>query len=91
VQGNDKMQLAADGLSVTWDGILLHIVRKTRLANQELELVLEGRGLDDNKNCLIRKTVSLGEKQLTILKEVKYDGSEGFITRNTYAFQRKAK
>ncbi|MBO0356537.1 DoxX family protein [Hymenobacter sp. BT186] len=89
VKGYDKVQLAADGLSVTWDGIPMRIVRKTRLPNQELKLVLEGRGRDDNKDCLIRKTVMLGVRQFTIVKEVKYDNNEGFITRNTYAFQQK--
>ncbi|WP_022823548.1 DoxX family protein [Hymenobacter norwichensis] len=86
VKGYDKVQLATDGLSLIWDGVPLRLVRKTRLPEQGLALVLEGRGVDDNKSCLIRKTVLMKKKQLTILKEVKYDGSKDFIIRNEYTF-----
>ncbi|HEX8428713.1 DoxX family protein [Hymenobacter sp.] len=88
VKGYDKVQLSDDGTRLIWDGTPLQISRKTRLPNQALELVLEGRGFDDNRNCLIKRTLVLGASQFSVLKEVKYDGTESFITRNKYAFQR---
>lgn len=88
VKGYDKLQLSADGTRLVWDGTPLEIHRKTRLPNQALELVIEGRGQDDNKNCLIKRTVVLGTRQFSVLKEVQYDAAGGFIVRNKYEFQR---
>ncbi|WP_375433634.1 DoxX family protein [uncultured Hymenobacter sp.] len=88
VKGSDKLQLSPNGTRLVWDGTPLEIHRKTRMPNQSLELVLEGRGQDDNKNCLIRRTLMLGAHQFSVLKEVKYDAAMGFIVRNKYEFHR---
>ncbi|MBC8084238.1 MAG: DoxX family membrane protein [Hymenobacter sp.] len=88
VKGYDKVRLSADGTRIIWDGTPLQISRKTHPPDQTLELVLEGRGLDDNKKCFIKRTIVLGTCQFSVLKEVKYDGALAFITRNKYQFQR---
>ena len=88
VKGSDKVELSTDGTRLTWDGVPLQISHKTRLPNETLQLVLEGRGLDDKKSCLIKRTVLLSAHQFSVLKEVKYDGTAAFITRNRYNFQR---
>ncbi|MDF7811044.1 DoxX family protein [Hymenobacter sp. YC55] len=88
VKGSDKVQLSADGTRLTWDGVPLQISSKTRLPDETLQLVLEGRGLDDKKDCLIKRTVLLSSHQFSVLKEVKYDGTTAFLMRNKYEFQR---
>ena len=90
VKGYDKVQLSNDGKRIIWDGTPLEISRKTRLPDATLQLVLEGRGQDDNKACLIKRTVNLNANRFSVLKEVKYDNAAVFVTRNKYEFQRKA-
>ncbi|UOQ67835.1 hypothetical protein MUN86_08250 [Hymenobacter volaticus] len=88
VKGADKVLLSVDGTCLTWDGVPLQISSKTYLPNETLQLVLEGRGLDDKKNCSIKRTMLLSAHQFSILKEVKYNSTTVFVMRNKYEFQR---
>ncbi|MCB2379120.1 DoxX family membrane protein [Hymenobacter sp. BT635] len=86
VTGADQLRLSADGATVEWDDVLLQVISKTPLPDHTAELVLEGRGQDDGKSCLIRKTLVLSATQFSVSKQVKYATSEEFVTRNTYSF-----
>ncbi|UOG76674.1 DoxX family protein [Hymenobacter tibetensis] len=88
VKGYDKVQLSTDGTQLVWDGVPLQVSNKTRLPDKTLQLVLEGRGEDNQKSCLIKRTLSLNDHQFSVVKEVKCDNAPGFITRNKYQFQR---
>lgn len=88
VKGADKVLLSADGSCLTWDGVPLQISSKIHLPNETLQLGLEGRGLDDKKSCLIKRTLLLNTYQFSVLKEVKYDSTTVFMIRNKYKFQR---
>ncbi|MCB2407795.1 DoxX family protein [Hymenobacter lucidus] len=87
VQGADQVLVAADGATVTWDQLPMQVTSKTMLPDHTLQLVLEGLGQDNDKPCLIRRTVLLNEAQVSVRKEVKYDGAAVFIIRNSYQFK----
>ncbi|TGE15400.1 DoxX family protein [Hymenobacter elongatus] len=87
VKGYDKVQFSADGTRVVWDGVAMQVRSKTQLPDQTLQFVLEGQGRDDDKSCLLRRTVLCNPHLFSVVKEVKYDGSSAFIIRNTYRFQ----
>ncbi|UOQ70304.1 hypothetical protein [Hymenobacter cellulosilyticus] len=91
VAGTDTLELSADGQTISWDGTTLRVTQNTALfaaGGQSWQLVLEGAGQDNGKNCLIRKTVEYNAKQLIVRKEVKYAQEQAFLTRNTYTFQK---
>ncbi|RYU82458.1 DoxX family protein [Hymenobacter persicinus] len=90
VKGYDKLQLSADGRRIIWDGTPMQVISRQREADRTLVLVLEGPGQDDNRACLIRRTLRLGTRQLSVVKEVKYADSAAFLTRNTYRFTQGA-
>lgn len=50
------------------------------------ELILSGKGKDNDKEVDVRKTITLKENTLTILKEVRLPNEE-FLFRNSYTFQ----
>ena len=88
VKGYDKLILDSTGTKLEWDGVSMVLVEKTPLPNQTLRLKFEGAGQDDQRACLIRRTLLLGPQQISVVKEVKYTGSSTFLVRNTYRFQR---
>ncbi|QNH60888.1 DoxX family protein [Hymenobacter sediminicola] len=88
VEGYDKLILDDTGTKLEWDGVPMVLVEKTPLPNQTLRLKFEGIGQDDQRDCLIRRTLLLGPQQILVVKEVKYVGSSTFLVRNTYRFQR---
>ena len=88
VKGADTLQVGADGRRVVWDGLPMQLASKTRLPDGSLRLVLNGSGTDDNRSCRIRRTVLLGPRLLSVVKEVRPDDAPAFFVRNTYAFRR---
>ena len=53
-----------------------------------LKLVTEKPGTDNNKPALFRYTWLVGERSLSIRKEVRYDGAAEFFERNEYRWSR---
>ncbi|WP_157807309.1 DoxX family protein [Hymenobacter chitinivorans] len=88
VSGADTLELSADGQTVTWDGVALRVRQNTVLPDQSRQLVLEGEGQDNGKSCLIRKTLQLMARQVSVKKEISYGPGYAFITRNTYLFSK---
>ncbi len=53
-------------------------------------LVLTREGKDNEKKSLIRETIDYTKDDLTITKEIKYEGSNEFLLRHKYGFQRES-
>ena len=50
----------------------------------QIKLVLEGTGKDNYRSASIRQTLLYNKNELSFVKEVKYDGSASYFTRNQY-------
>ena len=62
---------------------------KEFLATGSGDLLLTGNGEENHEKVEVRKTVTLRENALTILKQTRLPG-KSFVFRNCYSFQRTA-
>jgi hypothetical protein len=51
-------------------------------------LTLDRNGMDNDKPSVIRKMITISNQNLSIVKRVKYDGSDAYLLRNTYTFRK---
>ncbi|WP_409432060.1 hypothetical protein ACJ3XI_07510 [Litorimonas sp. RW-G-Af-16] len=82
--GTDTIKLSEDGRLV--DGYVV-IQSQTGEAG-EVMFMTEHAGEDDNQPATIRMAYRVAPKEFQIRKDVKFEASEAFITRSTYAFSR---
>jgi len=54
------------------------------------EMVLIREGMDDDRPAILRQTIRRKNDELTVLKEVQYEGVDTFGFRNVYRFGKKA-
>jgi len=87
VTSDDRFILSADGATLDWTGtkektpeIFRVLVLSRDVSTQEIRLVGEWEGADDNKPATIRETITLAASALTVLKEVRFTGG-------TYSFR----
>ena len=64
------------------------VIERTRLPGDVLRIVTQKAGPDNDKNALFRFTYTMSKMNLTIKKEVRYDGTTEFFERNQYAWKR---
>jgi quinol monooxygenase YgiN len=69
------------------------IVAFNKEPNGDFQLITDVDGEDgnDHKKAVLRHTYLLKEQQFSIVKEVKFVGTDQWIKRNEYVFQRQAK
>ena len=79
----DSLVISAGGQII--DGGKLIFKRKS---TQELKLVTQEEGMDDNQNVQIRFTYVFNKNRLVISKEVKGATNNSFFLRNEYRFTR---
>lgn len=65
------------------------IVAFNKEQNGDFQLITELNGEDgnDHKKAVLRHTYLLKEKQFSIVKEVKFTGTDSWIKRNEYVFK----
>lgn len=90
VRGKDKITFSEK--EIIWGGdpwVLIY-----QQGNPEKEegwmMVLRRLGEDNGQPADLRQTVIRKKDELTIFKEFKYEGSEGFTARNRFFFTKKA-
>lgn len=95
VTGGDRFILSADARALDWTGVKEQspeIFRVVSLLRNEdggtIQLVAEREGQDDNKPATLRETITIGKTELTILKEVRPNGTD-FSFRHVYHFTRR--
>jgi len=64
------------------------VVSKRELSNEQLEIITEYDGKDNEKKALIRNKYIIGSKKFVVRKEVKFENSNEWIMRNEYSFER---
>ena len=85
VYNKGQISVSKKGDKINFDGELLTIAEK-----KEGQLILMGAGDDNDKKSQIRETFDYTKDQITITKDVKYDGSDVFLMRHQYRFQRES-
>ena len=80
----EKIRISKDGLQVN----KTPVKSRQTLANNEVKIITEYYGKDNNQRALIRNIYILGPKRFIIRKEVKFDGSKDWFMRNEYNFTR---
>ena len=59
-----------------------------QLDNGLLQVITESTGRDDNRKATIRNIYILGAEEFIIRKEVQFENTEAWLTRNEYSFKR---
>ena len=85
VYNKGQISVSNTGDKINFGGELLTIAEK-----KEGRLILMGAGDDNDKKSQIRETFDYTKDQMTITKDVKYDGSDVFLMRHQYRFQRES-
>ena len=94
VTGDDRFVLSADASALDWTGIrdtapeIFRVVSLTRDGANGIRLVVEREGDDDHKPATLRETISAGDSEITILKEVRPTGA-AFPFRHQYRLKRQ--
>jgi len=79
-----KIKINKDGSEI--DGYAVNTRNVDDSGNVTIEA--EKWGKDDNKKALIRMTYTFGNAMFAMSKSVQFEGSDAWILRNTYEYQR---
>ncbi len=82
--GKDDVKLSLDGRTFNGEAV----IESTRLPGGILRVVTTAPGKDDNRDATFRHTYLIGKKTFSIRKEVRFDGTDEFIERNIYSWER---
>jgi len=78
-------------IKVSKDGTKVNkasIIAKKTLPNGEIQVITEYQGKDNRKKALIKNVYLFGKTSLIIRKEVKFENTETWLTRNEYKYAR---
>lgn len=78
------IKLSKDGTKVNKEPI----TSIEQLPNEQVQIITEYLGKDDDKKALIKNVYIIGKTTLVIRKEVKFDGTDTWLTRNEYNYSR---
>ncbi|QBA63999.1 hypothetical protein [Muriicola soli] len=80
----EKIKISKDGLQLN----KTTVKSREALANNEVKIITEYYGKDNNKKALIRNVYILGPTRFITRKEVKFDETGDWLMRNEYNFVR---
>ncbi len=82
----EKIKISKDGKYIDKN----KITQKSKTAEDQIKFISESRGKDgnDNKPATIRYIYVIGDNDLVIRKEVKFDDSNEWIMRNEFSFNK---
>ena len=86
VRGKQKIKLGKNSSQFYMDGEWRVIDFQKTEANWKL--MLEKVGKDNNRDAVIQQELQVSAVDLTIVKSVKYAGTDQFFVRNRYEFKR---
>ena len=82
--GKGKINLSKSGEAINGSPV----VSRKELSTGDLEVTTESSGKDNNQKALIRIIYVLGESNFVMRKEVKFEGSETWMQRNEFKYNR---
>jgi hypothetical protein len=83
-----SMRIYGNGEKLVYDGMEFDI-SAVRRSGPRLVVIVEREGTDNNREADIRETFIIGPAVFNIQKEVRYEGSEKYFTRNKIQFTKK--
>lgn len=85
-----KLKRLKQGQMVKFDGQKYLVEQFTKEESPgHWNLVMSCTGKDNNRNANIKQFMSITKTSLSVRKEVNYEGTANFFTRNEYAFERE--
>ncbi len=88
VTEKSSMRIYEDGKNMSYEG-KGYDIDAVRRNGERLTIIIETEGTDNNKTADIRFTFIIGPAVFNIQKQVKYEGTEKYFTRNTLQFTKK--
>ena len=85
VYNKGQISVTKKGDKINFNGEMLAVSEK-----KDGRIVLTGMGQDNDKKSVIRETIEYATDKMTITKAVKYEGSNDFLLRHQYLFQRES-
>ena len=84
--GNDTLVISNDGLQI--DGAI--VASKEKITDGSLQIITDKQGVDgnDNRKAIIRHVYTIGKKNFSSRKEVRFEDEDKFIVRNEYKMNR---
>lgn len=79
-----KIRISKNGLQLNKH----EIKSKKTITNDQVQIITEYSGKDNNRKALIKNIYILGKNQFVIRKEVKFENSEDWLLRNEYKYTR---
>ena len=79
-----EVKLSADGTVFDDE----NVVQRRKLPDGTLSIVTTADGTDDNRKALIRHTYLISKKRYSVTKEVRFEGTEEYIKRNSSEWSR---
>jgi hypothetical protein len=83
--GNDTLVISTDGKMLNGAKVV-----SMKTVNEGLQIITEKEGVDGNesKKALLRHVYTIGKKEFSNRKEVKFQGEEKWVMRNEYKMTR---
>ena len=88
---NEPNANSKDKIMISKNGSLLNkieVISRKRMSNDQIQIITEYSGKDNDKNALIKNVYILGKNQFVIRKEVKFENSKDWLVRNEYEYIR---
>ncbi len=89
VRDRTKIKLKKGGTQLVYDIKFEVLDFSPDKTNQGWKLTIGAQGKDNNRNAEIKNVITFSQAQLTIIKLVKYAGTDRFFERNRYAFEER--
>ena len=86
VTGKNTLVLGKDPDKVSFGGVWTVIAFEKK--GTSWKLIMERQGKDNNRDSALRQVIEVAGDELSLVKLVRYDGTESFFQRNKYSFSR---
>ena len=84
--GRDKINISNDGSKLN----KIDVKSREVLSNGQVQITTEYKGKDNNKKAAIKKVYLISNSQFIIRKEVKFEDTKDWLTRNEYKYSRRS-
>lgn len=90
VKNGSSFAVSPDGLQIVEEKMKWTITKNVfDKKSKTRTIVYEIKWKDNNRDADLRETMIIGEKEFSVLKEVRYENTSDYFVRNTHRYTRK--